>query len=268
MEFTGARWCYPVPLFHPCAGPDPPGGQLGWSRGGSEAPGATKPAATSMRNGTSTTREYQRHHAQRYADGNSAAGQQAALPTTPSTGFPSSSCRAAGRSPLGRRRRRAAPVRDRIPGRFGLDPVRDIQVLCPMNRGGAGARALNIELQAALNPAGEEQVERFGWTFAPGDKVMQIENDYDKDVYNGDIGTVEGVDAGEGELTAGFDGRRVTYGFGELDRLVLAYAATIHKSQGSEYPAVVDPGADAALPARGRSLFAEPTCSGSLAMSD
>ena len=68
MEFTGARWCYPVPLFHPCAGPDPPGGQLGWSRGGSEAPGATKPAATSMRNGTSTTREYQRHHAQRYAD--------------------------------------------------------------------------------------------------------------------------------------------------------------------------------------------------------
>ena len=132
-------------------------------------------------------------------------------------------------------------VPDRIPGRFGFDPVRDIQVLCPMNRGGAGARALNIELQAALNPAGEEQVERFGWTFAPGDKVMQIENDYDKDVYNGDIGTVEGVDAGEGELTAGFDGRRVTYGFGELDRLVLAYAATIHKSQGSEYPAVVIP---------------------------
>ena len=68
MEFTGARWCYPVPLFHPCAGLDPPGGQLGWSRGGSEAPGATKPAATSMRTGTSTTREYQRHHAQRYAD--------------------------------------------------------------------------------------------------------------------------------------------------------------------------------------------------------
>ena len=132
-------------------------------------------------------------------------------------------------------------VRERIPGRFGLDPVRDIQVLCPMNRGGAGARALNIELQAALNPAGEERVERFGWTFAPGDKVMQIENDYDKDVYNGDIGTVEGVNADEGELTAVFDGRRVTYGFGELDRLVLAYAATIHKSQGSEYPAVVIP---------------------------
>ena len=75
----------------------------------------------------------------------------------------------------------------------------------------------------------------------PGDKVMQIENDYDKDVYNGDIGTVEGVDAEAGELIAGFDGRRVAYGFGELDMLVLAYAATIHKSQGSEYPAVVIP---------------------------
>ena len=79
-------------------------------------------------------------------------------------------------------------VNSRIPKRFGLDPIRDIQVLCPMNRGGVGARSLNIELQAALNPAGERKVERFGWTFAPGDKVMQIENDYDKEVYNGDIG--------------------------------------------------------------------------------
>ena len=79
-------------------------------------------------------------------------------------------------------------VKTRIPKPFGLDPVRDIQVLCPMNRGGVGARSLNIELQAALNPAGERKVERFGWTFAPGDKVMQIENDYDKEVYNGDIG--------------------------------------------------------------------------------
>ena len=69
-----------------------------------------------------------------------------------------------------------------------------------MNRGGVGARSLNVELQAALNPAGEEKVERFGWTFSPGDKVMQIENDYDKDVYNGDIGTVEGVNVEEGEL--------------------------------------------------------------------
>jgi exodeoxyribonuclease V alpha subunit len=132
-------------------------------------------------------------------------------------------------------------VKTRIPRRFGLDPIRDIQVLCPMNRGGAGARSLNIELQAALNPAGDRKVERFGWTFAPGDKVMQIENDYDKEVYNGDIGFVTEVEPDEGELTAAFDGRSVTYNFGELDTLVPAYAATIHKSQGSEYPAVVIP---------------------------
>jgi exodeoxyribonuclease V alpha subunit len=132
-------------------------------------------------------------------------------------------------------------VKTRIPQRFGLDPIRDIQVLCPMNRGGVGARSLNIELQAALNPAGERKVERFGWTFAPGDKVMQIENDYDKEVYNGDIGYIDDVDSEEGELTASFDGRAVIYGFGELDTLVPAYAATIHKSQGSEYPAVVIP---------------------------
>jgi exodeoxyribonuclease V alpha subunit len=132
-------------------------------------------------------------------------------------------------------------VKTRIPRRFDLDPVRDIQVLCPMNRGRVGARALNLELQAAMNPAGERKVERFGWTFAPGDKVMQVENDYDKEVYNGDIGFVEDVDSEAGDLTASFDSRSVTYGFGELDMLVPAYAVTIHKSQGSEYPAVVIP---------------------------
>ena len=132
-------------------------------------------------------------------------------------------------------------VKTRIPARFGLDPIRDIQLLCPMNRGGVGARSLNIELQKALNPARERKVERFGWTFAPGDKVMQIENDYDKEVYNGDIGYVDDVDPDAGELIASFDGRAVTYGFGELDMLVPAYAATIYKSQGSEYPAVVIP---------------------------
>ena len=121
------------------------------------------------------------------------------------------------------------------------ESIRDIQVLCPMNRGSAGARSLNIELQAALNPAGDRKVERFGWTFAPGDKVMQIENDYEKEVYNGDIGTIDDVDSNSGELIASFDGRSVTYGFGELDMLVPAYAATIHKSQGSEYPAVIIP---------------------------
>jgi exodeoxyribonuclease V alpha subunit len=132
-------------------------------------------------------------------------------------------------------------VKTRIPKRFGLDPIREIQVLCPMNRGGVGARSLNIELQAALNPAGERKVERFGWTFAPGDKIMQVENDYDNEVYNGDIGMIDDVDTTEGVLTTTFDRRTVTYEFGELDMLVPAYAATIHKSQGSEYPAVVIP---------------------------
>ena len=132
-------------------------------------------------------------------------------------------------------------AKTRIPKRFGLDPIRDIQVLCPMNRGGVGARSLNIELQAALNPAGDQKVDRFGWTFAPGDKVMQIENDYDKEVYNGDIGTISRVDPDAAEILVTFDGRLVTYGFGELDTLVPAYAATIHKSQGSEYPAVIIP---------------------------
>ena len=134
-----------------------------------------------------------------------------------------------------------AIVRERIPKRFGFDPIRDIQVLCPMNRGGLGARSLNIELQTALNSPGEIRVERFGWTFCPGDKVMQVENNYDKEVYNGDLGVVSRIDMEEGELTVDFDGRDLTYGFGELDELVLAYATTIHKSQGSEYPAVVIP---------------------------
>jgi exodeoxyribonuclease V alpha subunit len=134
-----------------------------------------------------------------------------------------------------------AVVRDRIPKAFGLDPIRDVQVLCPMNRGGLGARSLNIELQKCLNPPGENRVERFGWTFCPGDKVMQVENDYDREVYNGDLGIVQRIDHEEGELVVGFDGRDVSYGFGELDELVLAYATTIHKSQGSEYPAVVIP---------------------------
>jgi exodeoxyribonuclease V alpha subunit len=134
-----------------------------------------------------------------------------------------------------------AVVRDRIPKAFGLNPIRDVQVLCPMNRGGLGARSLNIELQKALNPPGGARVERFGWTYGPGDKVMQVENDYDREVYNGDLGIVQQVDEEEAELVVAFDGRDVRYGFGELDELVLAYATTIHKSQGSEYPAVVIP---------------------------
>jgi exodeoxyribonuclease V alpha subunit len=138
-------------------------------------------------------------------------------------------------------RKLLAVVGDRIPKAFGLNPVRDVQVLCPMNRGGAGARALNIALQTALNPPGEARVERFGSTFCPGDKVMQVTNDYERDVYNGELGVIAAVDLEEGELTVDFDGRDVVYGFAELDELLLAYATTIHKSQGSEYPAVVIP---------------------------
>ena len=132
-------------------------------------------------------------------------------------------------------------VRERIPKRFGLDPIRDIQVLCPMNWGGLGARSLNVELQKALNPPGADKIEKFGSTFAPKDKVMQIENDYDKEVYNGDIGFVTRIDAEEGQVFVSFDGREVAYDSGELDSLVLAYATTIHKAQGSEYPAVILP---------------------------
>jgi len=132
-------------------------------------------------------------------------------------------------------------VRERIPARFGLDPAHDVQVLCPMNRGQLGARALNLALQVLLNPAREPQIERFGWTFCAGDKVMQIENDYDKDVYNGDLGFIASVDRERAELVVEFDGRAVPYDVSDLDRLVPAYAITIHKSQGSEYPAVVIP---------------------------
>ena len=132
-------------------------------------------------------------------------------------------------------------VSHRIPKRFDLDPVRDIQVLCPMNRGSLGARSLNIALQEALNPPGAVQVQRFGWTFTPGDKVMQVTNDYERDVFNGDLGIISAIDPEEGAVTVSFDGRTVEYSFGELDELVLAYATTIHKAQGSEYPVVVIP---------------------------
>ena len=138
-------------------------------------------------------------------------------------------------------RKLLAVVSARVPARFGLDPVRDVQVLCPMNRGGLGARSLNVELQRVLNPPGELRVERFGWSYGVGDKVMQVANSYERDVFNGDLGLVTGIDMEDGELTVSFQGRAVQYGFGELDELVLAYATTIHKAQGSEYPVVVIP---------------------------
>jgi len=132
-------------------------------------------------------------------------------------------------------------VTERIPKRFGLHPVRDIQVLTPMNRGGLGARSLNAELQQALNGKAEPKVTRFGTGFAPGDKVIQTVNNYDKEVFNGDIGRIATLDLDEGSLSVEFDDRLVPYEFGELDELSLAYATSIHKSQGSEYAAVVIP---------------------------
>jgi len=134
-------------------------------------------------------------------------------------------------------------VKTRIPAKFKLDAIRDIQVLCPMNRGSLGSRELNLRLQEELNPwkQGEPVVEKFGWRFRLRDKVIQTENDYDKDVFNGDIGQVTHIDEVEREVTIRFDQRDVVYDYGELDEIGLAYAITVHKSQGSEFPAVVIP---------------------------
>ena len=132
-------------------------------------------------------------------------------------------------------------VTKRIPRSFGLDPTRDVQVLTPMLRGSLGSRNLNHELQRVLNPNPAQQIERFGWRFAPGDRVMETQNDYDRDVFNGDLGMVARIDEEEGAVVVTFDGREVVYPYGELDTLVPAFATTIHKSQGSEYPAVVIP---------------------------
>ena len=116
----------------------------------------------------------------------------------------------------------------------------DVQILTPMQKGELGARNLNAAMQEALNPRGAE-IERFGWRFREGDRVMQTENDYDKDVYNGDVGRIEKVDAGTDEVVVRYEERRVAYDFQELDELTPAYAVTVHKSQGSEYPCVVLP---------------------------
>lgn len=131
----------------------------------------------------------------------------------------------------------------RIPEKFGLDPLSQIQVLAPMYRGPAGVTALNERLQARLNPPSLKKAERslFGQIFRLRDRVMQTQNDYDKDVFNGDIGLVVGIDPIEHTLTVDFEGRRVEYDWSEADRLVLAYAISVHKAQGSEFPAVVMP---------------------------
>jgi exodeoxyribonuclease V alpha subunit len=134
-------------------------------------------------------------------------------------------------------------VKNRVPAKFHFDPIRDIQVLSPMNRGSLGVREMNSRLQAELNPPreGEPGVEKYGWQLRLRDKVIQTENDYDRDVFNGDIGQVVAIDPVERELTVRFDQRDVRYDFGDLDELSLAYAITVHKSQGSEFPVVIIP---------------------------
>ena len=126
----------------------------------------------------------------------------------------------------------------RIPRKFGMDPLADVQVLVPMRKNVLGTDNLNVELQKALNPHGDAIV-RGGTAFRAGDRVMQLRNNYDKDVYNGDVGFVKAVSAEDRSMVVNFDGRPVKYDGGDLDELVLAYATTIHKSQGSEYPAVI-----------------------------
>ncbi len=129
-------------------------------------------------------------------------------------------------------------VTRRIPRRFSFDPLNDIQVLTPMRRGQLGTENLNIVMQDALNPAGES-LERFGRSYRDGDRMMQIRNNYDKDVYNGDIGRISAVDRVDQTLVVDYDGRKVKYELSELDELIHAYACSIHKSQGSEYPVAV-----------------------------
>lgn len=133
-------------------------------------------------------------------------------------------------------------VQSRIPNHFKLDPLKDIQTLSPMQRGSCGCRSLNIELQKALNGNFcKDGIERLGQIFSVGDKVMQMENNYDRDVYNGDVGYITGINREEQELAISFDNRIIAYDFDDLSEIAIAYAITIHKSQGSEYPAVVIP---------------------------
>ena len=133
-------------------------------------------------------------------------------------------------------------VKERIPARFSVDPKTDIQVLTPMNRSLLGSRNLNQVLQQAINPSDRgPEVERFGWTYRAGDRVIQTVNNYDRDVFNGDLGVIENINRIEQVLSVDFEGRSVPYDFGDLDELSLAYVLSIHKSQGSEFPCVVIP---------------------------
>ncbi len=133
-------------------------------------------------------------------------------------------------------------VQNRIPKRFGLDPLRDIQVLAPMYRGSIGVATLNERLQAALNPPGERTERHVGGRlFRVGDKVIQMRNNYDKEVFNGDMGQIHSIDLTQQRLRVDMDGRLVDYDWADASELTHAYALSVHRSQGSEYPAIVLP---------------------------
>ena len=134
-------------------------------------------------------------------------------------------------------------ARDRLPKHLGVDPIGEIQVLSPMHRGSLGIKELNLRLQAALNPQNgyRDECHAFGNLFRVGDKVIQTSNNYDKEVFNGDIGRIRSLDKEEKQALIRFGKREIVYEFGELEELELAYAITIHKSQGSEFPVVVIP---------------------------
>ncbi len=166
---------------------------------------------------------------------------QGKMPIKPNPGEPSDFYLLYADDPEEIYRKLTTVLAERLPISHKVDPIKDVQILTPMNRGGLGAKSLNIELQKLLNPNQANSITRFGWTFAINDKVIQTVNDYEKEVFNGDLGFVSNINQETSEVTIVFDDRPVIYGFAELDAIDLAYAVSIHKSQGSEYPVVIIP---------------------------